>query len=161
LKQKCLMMVLIMAVSFDARSEGLKPEERLTIADIMSSYALALDTKDYPLLRSLFAVDVEVMMIFDSNSPDSGEIKLTGIDAWIEFVEQALDGTRASQHLLGNPVIKFNGERAIVRTDLQATEYYKDTKKAKTTVWGFYETHMVKDKSWKITRHTLTSIGSE
>ena len=127
----------------------------------MSSYALALDTKDYPLLRSLFAVDVEVMMIFDSNSPDGGEIKLTGIDAWIEFVEQALDGTRASQHLLGNPVIKFNGERAIVRTDLQATEYYKDTKKPKTTVWGVYETHMVKDKNWKIIKHTLTSIGSE
>lgn len=161
MKQKWLMMVLIMAVSFDARSEGLKPEERLTIADIMSSYALALDTKDYSLLRSLFAVDVEVMMIFDSNSPDSGEIKLTGIDAWIEFVEQALDGTRASQHLLGNPVIKFNGERAIVRTDLQATEYYKDTKKPKTTVWGVYETHMVKDKNWKIIKHTLTSIGSE
>tara|TARA_B100000401_G_C52689345_1_gene663693 strand:- start:82 stop:567 length:486 start_codon:yes stop_codon:yes gene_type:complete len=161
LKQKWLMMVLIMAVSFDARSEGLKPEERLTIADIMSSYALSLDTKDYPLLRSLFAVDVEVMMIFDSNSPDGGEIKLTGIDAWIEFVEQALDGTRASQHLLGNPVIKFNGERAIVRTDLQATEYYKDTKKPKTTVWGVYETHMVKDKNWKIIKHTLTSIGSE
>ena len=161
MKQKWLMMVLIMAVSFDARSEGLKPEERLTIADIMSSYALALDTKDYPLLRSLFAVDVEVMMIFDSNSPDGGEIKLTGIDAWIEFVEQALDGTRASQHLLGNPVIKFNGAKAVVRTDLQATEYYKDTKKAKTTVWGVYETHMVKDKNWKIIKHTLTSIGSE
>jgi len=161
LKQTCLMMLLMMAVNFDARSEGLKLEDRFAISDVMSSYALALDTKDYPLLRSLFAVDVEVMMIFDSNSPDGGEIKLTGIDAWIEFVEQALDGTRASQHLLGNPVIKFNGVKAIVRTDLQATEYYKDTKKAKTTVWGVYETHMVKDKNWKIIKHTLTSIGSE
>lgn len=154
-------MLLIMAFNFDARSEGLKPEERFAIADVMSSYALALDTKDYALLRSLFAVDVEVMMIFDSNSPDGGEIKLSGIESWIEFVEQALDGTRASQHLLGNPVIEFNGEKAIVRTDLQATEYYKDTKKSKTTVWGFYETHMVKDKNWKIIKHTLTSIGSE
>ena len=161
MKQKCLMMLLIMTITFDVRSDGLKLEERFAIADIMSSYALALDTKDYPLLRSLFAVDVEVMMIFDSSSSDGGEIKLTGIEAWIEFVEQALDGTRASQHLLGNPVIKFNGERAIVRTDLQATEYYKDTKKPKTTVWGVYETHMVKDKNWKIIKHTLTSIGSE
>ena len=161
MKQKCLMLLLIMVVSFDARSEGLNPEERLAIAEVMSSYALALDTKDYPLLRSLFAVDVEVIMIFESNSPDGSEIKVTGIDAWIEFVEQALDGTRASQHLLGNPVIKLNGETAIVRTDLQATEYYKDTKKEKTIVWGFYETHMVKDKNWKIVKHTLTSIGSE
>ena len=150
-----------MALTFDARSEILKSEDRLEITEVMSRYALALDTKDYALLRSLFSADVEVMMIFDSNSPDSGEIKLTGIDAWIEFVEQALDGTRASQHLLGNPAISLNGEKAIVRTDLQATEYYKDANKPKTTVWGVYETHMVKDKRWKITKHTITSIGSE
>ena len=151
----------MMAVNFDARSEGVKLEDRFAIADVMSSYALALDTKDYPLLRSLFTVDVEVMMTFDSNSPDAGEIQLTGVEAWIEFVEKALDGTRASQHLLGNPAISFNGEKAIVRTDLQATEYYKDANKPKTTVWGVYETHMVKDKKWKITKHTITSIGSE
>ena len=161
MKQMCLMLLLTMAVNFDARSEGLKPEDRFAIADVMSTYALALDTKDYPLLRSLFAADVEVMMIFDSNSPDGGDIELTGVDAWVEFVEKALEGTRASQHLLGNPVITFDGERALVRTDLQATEYYKDTKKAKTTGWGFYETQMVKDEKWKITRHTITSIGSE
>ena len=161
MKQTCLMMLLMMAVNFDARSEGLKLEDRFAIADVMSSYALALDTKDYPLLRSLFAVDVEVMMTFDSSSPDGGEIRLTGIEAWIEFVEKALDGTRASQHLLGNPAISFNGEKAIVRTNLQATEYYKDANKPKTTLWGVYETHMVKDKKWKITKHTITSIGSE
>ena len=161
MKQTCLVMLLMMAVNFDARSEDLKLEDRFAIADVMSSYALALDTKDYPLLRSLFAGDVEVMMTFDSNSPDGGEIKLTGIEAWIEFVEKALEGTRASQHLLGNPAISFNGEKAIVRTDLQATEYYKDENKPKTTLWGVYETHMVKDKKWKITKHTITSIGSE
>ena len=155
------MMLLMMAVNFDARSEGLKLEDRFAISDVMASYALALDTKDYPLLRSLFAVDVEVMMTFDSSSPDGGEIRLTGIEAWIEFVEKALDGTRASQHLLGNPAISFNGEKAIVRTNLQATEYYKDANKPKTTLWGVYETHMVKDKKWKITKHTITSIGSE
>jgi hypothetical protein len=154
-------MLLLMAVNFDARSEDLKLEDRFAIADVMSSYALALDTKDYPLLRSLFTVDVEVMMTFDSNSPDGGEIQVTGIEAWIEFVEEALDGTRASQHLLGNPAISFNGEKAIVRTNLQATEYYKDANKPKTTLWGVYETHMVKDKKWKITKHTITSIGSE
>ena len=151
----------MIALNLDARAEGLKPEDRFAIADVMSSYALALDTKDYSLLRSLFAVDVEVMMTFDSDSPDGGEIKLSGIEAWIEFVESALDGTRASQHLLGNPAVSFNGEKAVVRTNLQATEYYKDANKPKTTLWGVYETHMIKDKKWKITKHTITSIGSE
>ena len=83
LKQICLMLLLTMAVNFDARSEGLKPEDKFAIADVMSTYALALDTKDYPLLTSLFAVDVEVIMIFDSNSPDGGEIELTWVDAWV------------------------------------------------------------------------------
>ena len=161
MKNTYLMMLLVIAATFDARSEGLKSEDRFEITEVMSSYALALDTKDYPLLRSLFSIDIEVTMIFDSDSPDGGEVKLTGIEDWIEYVKKALDGTRASQPLLGNPIINFNGEKAVVRTDLQATEYYKDTKKAKTTVWGFYETHMVKDKNWKITRHILTSIGSE
>ena len=161
MKHKCLMVLFIIAFTFDARSEGLKSEDRFKITEVMSSYAFALDTKDYSLLRSLFTVDVEVMMIFDSDSPDGGEVKLTGIEDWIEYVKKALDGTRASQHMLGNPIINFDGEKAAVRTDLQATEYYKDRKKAKTTVWGFYETHMVKDKNWKITRHILTSIGSE
>ena len=58
------MMLLAVAATFDARSEGLKSEDRFEITDIMSSYASALDTKDYPLLRSLFSVDVEVTMIF-------------------------------------------------------------------------------------------------
>ena len=163
MKKIYLMMLLMVAVNFSAQAQDQDTElrDRVEIIDIMSSYAMALDTKDYPLLRSLFAGDVEVRMTFDSNSPDVGEIKLTGIDAWVEFVEKALEGTRASQHLLGNPVINFHDQKAVVRTDLQATEYYKDINKPKTTVWGFYETHLVKDKNWKITRHTLTSIGSE
>ena len=62
MKQTCLVMLLMIGLSLDARAEGLKPEDRFAIADVMSSYALALDTKDYSLLRSLFAVDVEVIM---------------------------------------------------------------------------------------------------
>ena len=86
MKQACLIVLLMMALTLNARSEILKSEDRLEITEVMSRYALALDTKDYALLRSLFSADVEVMMIFDSDSPDGGEVKLAGIEAWIEFV---------------------------------------------------------------------------
>jgi len=155
------MMLLLFTFNSHALAQNIELTDRFDIIDIMNSYARALDTKDYSLLRSIFAIDVEVMIVFDSDSPDGGQVRLTGRKDWIEYVEAALDGTKASQHLLGNPMISFDGNEAVVRTDLQATEYYEDPKKAKTTVWGVYETHMVKDKSWKITRHTLTSIGSE
>ena len=161
LKKIYLMMLLMFAVNFHAQAQDAELRDRYEIVDIMNSYALSLDTKDYTLLRSIFLADVEVAIIFDAGSPDGGVVKLSGIDDWIKYVQEALEGTRASQHLLGNPMIKVTGDTAVVRTDLQATEYYKDRNKPKTTVWGFYETHMVKDKNWKITKHTLTSIGSE
>lgn len=161
MKKIYLIMLLMVAVNFGAQAQDAELRDRYEIADIMNRYATALDTQDYALLRSIFSVDVEVMIIFDADSPDGGEVKLVGIDDWVKYVQEALAGTKASQHLLGNPMIKFLGDTAIVRTDLQATEYYKDLNKPKTTVWGVYETHMVKDKNWKITKHTLTSIGSE
>ena len=161
MKQLSLMMLLLFTSNYNALAQTTELTDRFEIIDIMNSYARALDTKDYSLLRSIFAIDAEVMIVFDSDSPDGGQVRLTGRKDWIEYVAAALDGTKASQHLLGNPMINLDGNEAVVRTDLQATEYYKDPKKAKTTVWGVYETHMVKEKSWKITRHTLTSIGSE
>ena len=161
MKKIYLMMLLMFAVNFHAQAQDAELRDRYEIVDIMNSYALSLDTKDYTLLRSIFLADVEVAIIFDAGPPDGGVVKLSGIDDWIKYVQEALEGTRASQHLLGNPMIKVTGDTAVVRTDLQATEYYKDRNKPKTTVWGFYETYMVKDKNWKITKHTLTSIGSE
>ena len=161
MNKRFLMIVLTIAINFNAQAQDSELGDRFKIIDIMNSYALALDTKDYPLLRSLFSDDVEVRITFDSNFSGDGDVKFTGIDDWVHYVEKALDGTKASQHLLGNPIINFNGKTALVRTDLQATEFYMDVKKAKTTVWGFYDTHMVKDENWKITKHTLTSIGSE
>tara|TARA_E500000178_G_scaffold334520_1_gene370456 strand:+ start:431 stop:916 length:486 start_codon:yes stop_codon:yes gene_type:complete len=161
MNKRFLMIVLTIAINFNAQAQDSELGDRFKIIDIMNSYALALDTKDYPLLRSLFSDDVEVRITFDSNFSGDGDVKFTGIDDWVHYVEKALDGTKASQHLLGNPIINFNGKTALVRTDLQATEFYMDVKRAKTTVWGFYDTHMVKDENWKITKHTLTSIGSE
>ena len=46
--------------------------------------------------------------------------------------------------MLGNPLIKFEKGVAKARTDLQATHYYKDKDNEKTTLWGYYDTHMVK-----------------
>ena len=161
MKQIYLIILLMFAASFHAQAQDAELRDRYEIANVMNSYALSLDTQDYTLLRSIFLVDVEVTIVFDANSPDEGVVQLSGLDNWIKYVRKALEGTSASQHLLGNPMISLTGDTAVVRTDLQATEYYKDKNKPKTTVWGFYETHMVKDRNWKIKKHTLTSIGAE
>jgi len=81
LKQICLTMFLLFAVNFNAQGQNIELRDRFEIIDVMNSYALALDTKDYSLLRSIFSTDVEVMIIFDAHSPDGGEVKITGIKA--------------------------------------------------------------------------------
>ena len=117
--------------------------------------------KNYELFRSIFLDDVEVTVIYDPNWKGGEEVKFNGKESWVKYVEEAISQYRATQHMLGNPMISFDGEIAKVRTDLQASHYYIKDPEAKTTLWGFYETHMVKNENWKIIKHTLTSIGSE
>ena len=151
----------IMTVNFNAQTQDLDISDRILIEENMNKYAIGIDTKDYDLFRSIFLDDVEVTVIYDPNWRGGEEIKFNGKENWVKYVKEAISQYRATQHMLGNPMISFDGETAIVRTDLQASHYYIKDPEAKTTLWGFYETHMVKNENWKIIKHTLTSIGSE
>ena len=150
-----------MTINFNAQTQELDNFDRVKIVETMNKYAIGIDTKDYELFRSIFLDDVEVRVIYDPNWKGGGEIKFSGKEDWVNYVQEAISQYRATQHMLGNPMISFDGEVAKVRTDLQASHYYIKDPEAKTTLWGFYETHMVKNENWKIIKHTLTSIGSE
>ena len=155
-----LLFGFIMVINFNVQTQELDTSDRVKIVETMNKYAIGIDTKDYELFRSIFLDDVEVTVIYDPNWRGGGEVKFNGLENWVNYVEEAISQYRSTQHMLGNPMINFDGNIAVVRTDLQATHYYKDDPELSTTLWGFYETHMVKDKDWKIIKHTLTSIGS-
>ena len=151
----------LMTINFNAQTHELDISDRIKIVETMNKYAIGIDTKDYELFRSIFLDDVEVTVIYDPNWKGGEEVKFNGKEEWVSYVEEAISQYRATQHMLGNPMIRFDGKIAKVRTDLQASHYYIKDPEAKTTLWGFYETHMVKNKNWRIIKHTLTSIGSE
>ena len=156
-----LVLGFIMTINFNANSQDLAIEDRYKIIDNMNKYAIGIDTKDYTLFRSIFSDDVVVKVVYDPNWRGGGEVKFEGLNNWVDYVETAISQYRNTQHMLGNPMIVFDGNIAIVRTDLQATHYYKDKPDTSTTLWGYYETHMVKENNWKIIKHTLTSYGSD
>lgn len=156
-----ILFIILLTMNFNLQSKDLTEMERFEIIEMMNKYAIGIDTKDYSLFRSIFLDDVKVKVIFDPNWREKGEISFNSKEDWVAYVKESIDQYRATQHMLGNPMISFDGEIAVVRTDLQATHYYIDNPEAKTVLWGFYETHMVKDQNWKIIKHILTSIGSE
>ena len=156
-----VLIIILMTMNFNLQSKDLTEMDRFKIIETMNKYAIGIDTKDYLLFRSIFLDDVKVKVIFDPNWREEGEVSFNSNEDWVAYVKESIDQYRATQHMLGNPMISFDGEIAVVRTDLQATHYYIDNPKVKTVLWGFYETHMVKDQKWKIIKHILTSIGSE
>ncbi len=156
-----VLIIILMTMNFNLQCKDLTEMDRFKIIEIMNKYAIGIDTKDYLLFRSIFLDDVKVKVIFDPNWREEGEVSFNSKEDWVAYVKESIDQYRATQHMLGNPMISFDGEIAVVRTDLQATHYYIDNPEVKTVLWGFYETHMVKDQNWKIIKHILTSIGSE
>ena len=93
-------------------------------------------TKNYNLFRSIFDDNVEVNIIYDSSFRSGEPVSFDGIDSWVEYVEQAISEYRSTQHMLGNPLIKFENGVAKARTDLQATHYYKDKDNEKNYFMG-------------------------
>ena len=156
-----VLIIILMTMNFNLQSKDLTEMDRFKIIETMNKYAIGIDTKDYLLFRSIFLDDVKVKVIFDPNWREEGEVSFNSKEDWVAYVKESIDQYRATQHMLGNSMISFDGEIAVVRTDLQATHYYIDNPEVKTVLWGFYETHMVKDQNWKIIKHILTSIGSE
>ena len=160
---KKILLTLIFSIQIMANTmaSDLSVNDKLEIIDVMNNYAKGIDTKNYDLFRSIFDDNVEVNIIYDSSFRSGEPVSFEGIDSWVQYVEDAISEYRNTQHMLGNPLIKYENGIVKARTDLQATHYYKNKDNEKITLWGYYDTHMInKEGSWKIIKHTLTSIGS-
>ena len=151
---------LLITLNFSAYSKNIDAESRFEIIDVMNEYAIGIDTKDYVLFRSIFADDVEVSIVYTSNFGTGNTVNIKGADNWVNYVDGQISIYRNTQHMLGNPMISYDGRIAIVRTDLTAIHYYADRPDESTTFWGYYETHMVNEGEWKVIKHTLTGIGA-
>ena len=150
---------LFISLSLSANSQTISAESRFEIIDVMNKYAIGIDTKDYKLFRSIFTDDVEVNIVYTPNFGTDTAVTIKGADNWVDYVYSEIDKFRNTQHMLGNPMISYDGEVAIVRTDLRAIHYYADRPDLSTTFWGYYETHMVHQGEWKVNKHKLTGIG--
>jgi len=122
--------------------------DRLAVQDVIVNYANCIDDKEWEAYRSCFAPDVEMLGF--------GPEPIRGIDAWLQFVEKALESYRQTQHMLGPPNIQITGDVAHMRTDLQALHWATEPAGKVFSLWGAYRTDLARSPDgWRMTRHQL------
>lgn len=81
------------------------------IVRLLDRYAEAVDRRDFGLLESIFAPDIEY---------DFGEWVARSRDEAIAVMRRYLDGCGPTQHLLGNYRVDVDGDRATSRVYVRA-----------------------------------------
>ncbi len=128
--------------------------DRFALQDVMLNYTSGVDERDFARYRACFADDAEIL--------DFTPQPIMGGDAWLAFVEKALEAYAATQHLLGLQKATVTGDTAHARTDVQAQHFMKEPKGATLTLYATYETDFARINGlWKIKRHRLVPRGTQ
>ena len=131
--------------------------DRLAIMDLLIRYARSVDGHDFATMRSCFADDLVFLNI---GSPDAQH----GGDTYTETIRRLLVPFGATQHLLGNQVVEFDGDVARVETDLQATHFMAGDPDTIMTLWASYVDDVARvgdGHEWIITHRDLRTRGTQ
>src|SRR5664279_1140616 len=92
--------------------------DQLEVSNLLTRYALGLDSRDWELLASCFT---------DDGVADFGEMGgvHNGSDALVAFCRGVLSGLDASQHLVGSVSIECHGDEGSSVCYFQAQHVYK------------------------------------
>lgn len=123
------------------------------VINVSVRYAVALDTRDWELLRTVFTLDA----IGDYGSAQGS---CDGYEAIEKLCRAVLEPLTASQHLLGNHQVTLTDSGANAVCYLQATHLDAEITGGTTfTLGGRYDDRLVMtDRGWRITHRRLTTI---
>jgi SnoaL-like domain len=127
--------------------------EELAVCRTLYQFAAGIDTRDWPLYRSVFADEFDL----DYSSYRPGSVGRMRADDWIQRATGLFPGLDASQHCLYNPLLDVTGDTARITIYVQAehflTNAYGDNW---FTLGGYYDDRLVRtDAGWKITAKKL------
>jgi 3-phenylpropionate/cinnamic acid dioxygenase small subunit len=126
---------------------------RTALYDVMVSYASNIDDKKWDEYENIFTPDLTVSGVF-------GDMVWKSRDEWMAHVKGTISVYKFTQHFLGPmKILEFDGDKAKVRVDLQASHFFEGNPKI-VFLWGHYETSMkMIDGEWKIYRHELVDYS--
>ncbi len=121
------------------------------------TYAVSIDTRNWPLHRSIYTD--EITMDFTSYSGGSGATAMPA-DTWVAGLKPLFTGLSATQHVMTNPLVTVNGQRATQRMYMKAEHFLiEDGHQGEFAIGGYYDDALVQtDDGWRITGVTLTVL---
>jgi 3-phenylpropionate/cinnamic acid dioxygenase small subunit len=123
-------------------------EDRQEITDVLVRYATGIDTKDWPLFRTVFTPDAVC---------DYGAFgHWTDIDGVTEFMIAAHERCASTRHCLSNFVIDVQGDQASATSYVQAVLAFDDVNEAWIDAVGAYQDTLVRTADgWRISARTV------
>ncbi len=131
--------------------------DRLAIMDLLIRYGTSVDSHNFEGIRSCLADDLVFVGFATPEAQHGG-------DAYTDLIRELLLPFGATQHLLGNQVVRFDGDLAYVETDVQATHFMVDDPDRITTLWATYVDEMERvgeGHEWTITHRELRRQGTQ
>lgn len=124
--------------------------DRDDIGDLLLRYATGIDTRDWPLFRSVFTADCVV---------DYGEIGTwRGVDAIADFMVRAHAMAGQTLHRITNIVVSVQGHRAVARSYVDGLVMAADGNSGVSAA-GFYDDEIVRTSAgWQIARRRFTPV---
>jgi len=124
--------------------------DRHEISDLLVRYATGIDSRDWPLFRTVFTDDCHL---------DYGEIGVwNGVDEVTDFMDQTHAMAAHTMHRLTNQAIAVGGDKASARTYVDAVIMFGDNQ-AGVNALGFYDDEIVRTADgWRIARRRFTQV---
>ena len=131
--------------------------DKLAITELINSFGMSIDLRDWESFRHLFTEQVE----FDYSS--IGEI--TGnlrADDIVQTASKDLEGFQATQHLISNHLIAIENDTAACKAHVRAMHLLPDQgKESLLEMGGYYTAKLIRiNANWKITGWKFTVLWS-
>lgn len=133
-------------------------KDRADLTDLIHKYATGIDTRNWPLFRSIFAD--QLFMDFSSYSGAPGAAMTA--DEWVAGCQRMLPGFDSTQHLLSNFVFDICGDEAMVTVYMQAEHFIANRLGDNSHTLGGFYVHTLRRGAdgWRIQATTLNVTWS-
>jgi len=128
-------------------------QDTADVGQVMIRYATSVDQRDLERYATCFTSDVVVTGF--------GEIEFDDRSTYVDWVAGALGRYSATHHQITNQEVEVDGDRAHLRSYVQATHVSAGDPDELIILWAIYDDRLIRtDDGWQITHHHLERLIS-